>query len=337
MSADGDPVGIDIGAVLRTYYGIAGRATRLASEIEPTFVVAIATGGEVLLKLAVGTEAARDAGFQVALLDHLEAADPDLIVPRLIRTVRGEAQARLPGGVSARVLSFLPGRLMKEAPRSLLQAHRLGGWLARIGVALQGFEHPNDHRPVPWDITRASELRPMLDALDDPARRSRAAAWLDRLEDDIAPRLAAFRRQVVHNDLNLDNILVDAADPDRITGIIDFGDAVRTVLVSDVAIAIAYQLVDEGDTLALAGPFLAGYDAVTPLTETEIAVLPDLIAMRFVMIALIGAFRARAAPDNAAYLLRNHERAWARLARIEAVGTTALARALAAARNGAHA
>ncbi len=41
------------------------------------------------------------------------------------------------------------------------------------------------------------------------------------------PQLAGLRHQVIHNDLNLHNVLVDPKDGARVAGVIDFGDMVR--------------------------------------------------------------------------------------------------------------
>lgn len=53
------------------------------------------------------------------------------------------------------------------------------------------------------------------------------------------PQLADFRRSVIHADVNDYNVLVDPARQ-TLTGIVDFGDAMYTHTVNDVAIAMAY-------------------------------------------------------------------------------------------------
>jgi hydroxylysine kinase len=104
-----------------------------------------------------------------------------------------------------------------------------------------------------------------------------------------------------------------------VTGLIDFGDAVRAPLVQEVAVAAAYQLVDEGHPLAGAADVVAGYAQAMPLNEDELAVLFDLIAARLVLIVSIGGWRAARYPENAAYILRNNAAAWAGLQRIAAL------------------
>ena len=130
----------------------------------------------------------------------------------------------------------------------------------------------------------------------------------------MAPRLAAQRTQLVHNDFSPDNTLI-SADASRVCGIIDFGDVTVTALVNDVAIAATYQLSDEPDLLAPALDLIAGYHATTPLTDGELGLLPDLILARIVARIIISEWRAERFGDNRAYILRNTPRAWEHLHR----------------------
>ena len=131
----------------------------------------------------------------------------------------------------------------------------------------------------------------------------------------MAPRLAAQRTQLVHNDFSPDNTLISADASRRVCGIIDFGDVTVTALVNDVAIAAAYQLSDEPDLLAPALDLIAGYHATTPLTAGELDLLPDLILARIVARIIISEWRAERFGDNRAYILRNTPRAWEHLHR----------------------
>ena len=57
----------------------------------------------------------------------------------------------------------------------------------------------------------------------------------------------------VHNDFSKSNIVVDHHSADFVTGIIDFGDAVKAAIAIDVATALLNQPRD-----AKRGPFLSG-------------------------------------------------------------------------------
>jgi Ser/Thr protein kinase RdoA (MazF antagonist) len=188
--------------------------------------------------------------------------------------------------------------------------------LARLNIAMAGFRHADEEHPLIWDLARAADLRGLLGDIEAPAQRALATESLDRFEQVVAPQLQGMRRQAVHNDANPGNILVDPANPETILGLIDFGDAARTVLAADVAIAATYHLGIDDDPLRGAGELVSGYHAVLPLRPEEIDLLCDLMATRLMMSVTIGAWRARRQPENRDYILRNNQAAWARLQRL---------------------
>ena len=130
---------------------------------------------------------------------------------------------------------------------------------------------------------------------------------------------------MVFNDLNWANVLVDPEDPERVTGIIDFGDLVHSNLVIDVAVAAAYLCRDDGDPLADVRRLLRGYHAVTPIRAEEFRLLPDLIQMRNVLSITIANWRASRYPENRDYLLRSLSRAKSMLALLDSLDSGVLA------------
>jgi Ser/Thr protein kinase RdoA (MazF antagonist) len=185
--------------------------------------------------------------------------------------------------------------------------------LARLDQALATLQHPASERELPWDIQRAHRVRALLQHVADPERRALAEAALDGFEQRALPRLAPLRRQPIHNDFNLYNLLVDPRVPERVSGILDFGDMVYAPLVDDLAVAASYHVDEHGDALATIARFAADYHAVLPLLETETALLLDLVRARLCMVVAISGWRAARQPDNAPYLMRNNAVSWARL------------------------
>ncbi len=157
----------------------------------------------------------------------------------------------------------------------------------------------------------------MLHHVPDTDARALAARALDRFAADIAPRLPGLRRQIIHNDMNPQNVLVDPAAPDDPAAIIDFGDMVEGPLVNELAIALAYQPPGPADPLGPATELAAGYARVLPLRQAEIDLLPGLIAARRATTIVVASWRAAAQPGNRAYLLRSWTGALAGLAASE--------------------
>lgn len=77
-----------------------------------------------------------------------------------------------------------------------------------------------------------------------------ARGILDRFEERVVPT------QVIHNDLTFDNVLVDAEG--HVSGIVDFGDMVRTALVFDVSSCLASVMQSRPDPLETSDAVLSG-------------------------------------------------------------------------------
>ncbi len=305
-------------ALLSERYGLAGRLTRLDTEKDDTFLVVGADGQRVIAKISNPDEDPRELSLQSEALEHVAASDPALPVPRVVRSREGEAffchedshgQARW-----VRVLSYLHGTPLDRLESTAEERAKLGAILARLRLAMAEFAHPHDGREIAWDVKHLPKLAFLLDSIADPERRAKLALGLERFRA-IEPDLANCRMQVLHNDFSRSNVVVDRSAPEFITGLIDFGDVVRTHVAIDVSTALLNQLKPDGgaDMFDRGRDLLAGYLGVADLTETEVRLLPHLVMARVVARALISTWRAEQFPENAAYILRNTHQGWAQL------------------------
>jgi len=101
---------------------------------------------------------------------------------------------------------------------------------------------------------------------------------------------------VIHNDCNDGNIIVSKSD--TVAGIIDFGDAVYSWRVGELAIAIAYAILDQPDPLSSSATMVASYHKESRLTTSEIGALFGLVCLRLCVSAVIAAEQQRQRPDD---------------------------------------
>lgn len=307
-----------------SHWGVAGTLAPLTSERDLNHRLDSA-GASYTLKLSNPAEPAAMTRFQTAALLHVAKADPGLPTPRVLPTLDGRHVLPLREG-ALRLLTWCPGTPLARLPRSVALAAATGDALARLTVALAGFADPADDHVLLWDIRRFALLDPLLPAL--PADlQAEVAAFGTRFQTDIAPALADLPTQVVHADFNPHNLLSDPDDPTRITGILDFGDMVRTPRICDLAVAASYLVAPEAP-LSLLIPLVSAYNARLPLLPEEIALLPDLIAARMLITLTISGWRAARYPANAAYILRNAPSARTGLAALRAADPGDIARSL---------
>ena len=273
----------EVAQALRRHYGIeAGTLTALVSERDQNLRVA-SRDGEFVFKIANAAEDPAVTGFQIDALRHIEGAGQGAPpVPRVVLTASGHDRVvlRKDGRPHvARLVTWLPGRLLEDVPLGNGLCRELGAGLARLGRALAGFDRQPPAPSHQWDMKQSPALRRVLERLPDGGLRELVGRCIDDYEREALPAFARLRSQVIHQDFHRSNVLVSTDEPPRLAGVIDFGDMQRSPLVVDVAVAVAY-LRDRERPLARILEFVAGYHAVTPLTADEIEILPVLVRMR---------------------------------------------------------
>lgn len=306
-------------AIAATHYGIVGKARRLAGEKDDNFALD-AEAASYLLKVVHPGEPAEVTDLSTTVLSSLSN---DLPLQQIVRTRDGRSELVLEtsDGVSrrARMTTYLAGRPLHLVPSTVTLRENLGRTLARLGLELRAFTHPAAERPLWWDLSQAELVRPLLGDLTELSGRRQLFDCLDGFTSSLRPRLAALRRQVIHNDLSGDNLLI-GDDGVTVVGILDFGDVVLTQLINDVAVAVTNQLSDDDDPIAPGLDLVRGFHAVVPLQEAELEVLYELVRLRTVVRIIISEWRARRFPENRKYILRNTPRAWSLLERLPASG-----------------
>lgn len=282
-------------------FGIHGDITALYSERDQNFRVRTRSGEACVLKIATADEDPADVDMQLKALLHIERIDPSLPVPRVKRTVDGAATTTAPGGHIAFLLSFIPGEIIANVPLSpaLLAEH--GRVVARLGRALGGFFHPAAGRALLWDIRQLPQLRDCVARLDSAAHRELLGMVVEGFARDVAPRLDALRAQVIHSDANGHNIIVDPAHPERVAGIIDFGDMFHGPLLLDLAAATSDLLFHRNAGLEAIETIVSAYHGITPIEPVEADLLYDAIIARLALTVLIAVFRRTVTPERTDY------------------------------------
>ncbi len=310
----------------RDVYGIAGSASSLPSEWNQNFLLEDEDGNRFVLKIANSSVQRTLLDAQNEAMERVACYAAGLRCPTVRPTVSGEKITTIRGAGErdhfVRMLTYLPGVLIGEwQPHTPALLRSLGEFFGRLDRALDGFDHPGAQRHLEWDIAHGPEtVRRYLPHLTDFTARSLVEKYLVRYEEHVVGQLPHLRKAVIHNDGNDYNVL--AEDPGTgvhvVTGVIDFGDMVKTQTVFEVAIAATYALLDKSDPIAAAADVVGGYHAVNPLTHTEQDVLLDLLTMRLCMSVCISAYQIRQNPSNE-YLVISQRPAWEALERLATV------------------
>lgn len=280
-------------AIAGEYFGVHATALPLPSERDQNFLLNDNAGEKFVLKIANAREERAFLEAENSVLKHLalRVSFCQQLVPASsleeISTIQANGANHF-----ARLVRYVPGVPMAEikphAPGLLRNLGRKMGQLAR---ALADFDHPAVHRDFHWDLAQGNRILTEYGALiKDTALRDLVSKCRVDFEGNL-------RRSVIHGDANDHNLLVD---PETMTvaGLIDFGDMVYSYTVADLAIAIAYVVLEQAEPLTAAREVLEGYKSEFLLLDDEVEALWPLVRLRLGMSACLAAYQAKQRPQN---------------------------------------
>ena len=284
----------------------------LASERDQNLLLTDSSGQQFVLRIANGMEERATLEAQNALLDHLASAD--LPGQRVLSTHDGKRIASLQSAGRtwlARMVTFVSGRPLMRLPyRSHALLADIGGQIGRLTCVLDGFDHPAFHFKFHWDLANArEEIAARLDLVDEPTTRAMVDELMERFDRLTAPWLPHLPCSVIHNDANDGNVVVTEMAGDktssaaefgefRVAAFIDFGDAVWSWTIAELAVAIAYAVLDIPDPLHSAAAMVTAYARQRPVSQAEANALFGLICLRLCLSVTIAAEQSRARPDD---------------------------------------
>lgn len=292
--------------IARDEYGLAVSVRPLSGERDCNFR-ARTTGRDYVLKILGAAPAA--AQCQVDVLRHLAEQDPTLSVPAVLSTQQGADLGQVVQGdlrYATLLTTYLPGEMLWDATPDHSLLRSVGGSLARIDRALQGFTHPSLAEPIAWDVRSLPQLLDFAAFIDVPDLRSRVESAAAAVREAL-PALRGLRSQAIHGDGHGGNVLVGKTHD--VSGVLDFGDILHAPLILEPAVAMAELLTTPATAVDHMTAILEGYLQVQSLKARDIALLYDVVAGRNAVTLLIRAWRGRHDPPGARLLDRHAEHA----------------------------
>lgn len=301
---------------LQTHYGLRGFLKSLPGEFDHNYFVEGDDGRQYVFKVSPEDFPAEAIYFQSDLLAYLSEEVLPLPVPRIYPNQEGRlitVARSVEGRVRyLRLLSWTSGNLWaKVNPHTPELLEDLGEKLGALTKGLQGFDHPAAHRSFRWNLSQAEWIGEYLE-LFSGERKELISYYFQAFRERVLPVLPQLRQSVIHNDANDYNVLV--GNSSEVSGFIDFGDAIYTQSVNDLAAATAYAIMNKEIPLDAARAIVKGFHRSFPLEEKEVAVLYDLVATRLLISLTVSTINQSENPENE-YLQVSARPAWELLAK----------------------
>jgi hydroxylysine kinase len=318
------PIDVElVSSLLEREYHLSGRLQSVATEKDDTFRLRTEET-DYLVKVSPPDEAQSVVGLQTAAMRFLEGATPELPVQRVRLTVDGRDNVVVETNDGStrvlRVFNFVEGPVWAQTNPDEEQLAKVGEMLGRVDVALEAFAHPADRRDLVWDLRHFHDLTGLVEHTPNAEHRQLAETVFRLFDKAVAPRLGDLETQVIHGDYSPYNVVVDQHCDDYVTGVIDFGDTMRSAVIFDPAVALANLL---GRTPEQpwrdACAFVAGYQRARRIKDRELPLLPVAALTRLTLRALITNWRAERVPERRDYLLAHAKDDWINVERALAV------------------
>lgn len=276
----------------------------LPGEIDFNFLVKI-QNKKFLLKIGRPDQDLHELDFQMAIYHHLFS-------DQLINDLENKLffiHDRFNRKRCVRLISWLEGALLSartyKSPELL---HSIGSEAGKITNGLLNFTHESANRNLDWDVAAGLWVCDYLHLFSEEKRQI-VQYFIDDFTK-IQPEFNKLRKSIVHNDGNDNNIVVsENILEQKCIGIIDFGDAVYTQTINDLAILLAYTIMDAEVPLEAASQVIKGYHSTFGLEEKELDLLYTLVAMRLIISVTKSAINKEKEPDNH-YLQISDQSAW---------------------------
>ena len=271
-------------AIAAEHFGVRGVARQLPSERDQNFLLTDESDGKFALKIANALEKVEFVEAQNAVLNHLEE--------RVSFCQRLVGETVTVANYLVRMVGYLPGVPLAEVrPQTPALLHDFGRKLGELDRALADFDHPAAHRDFHWDLTNGNRV------IDEYAELITDAGLRELVRGCRVELAGELRMSVIHGDANDYNVLVNP-ERNEVVGLIDFGDMVYSYTVGNLAIAVAYVVLDKDDPLAAAEQVVDGYTKEFPLLQSERDALWDLVRLRLAVSVCMAAKQQREQPEN---------------------------------------
>lgn len=301
---------------VRELYGIDATLVQLDSERDQNFLVTSGDRPLSVLKIANPSTPAEllEQENRIMLRLAKEIADRQFPYPiagrhgRLIEPVEQNART-----YPVRLVHYIPGRLLADhRPVTDHLLEDLGGLLGRMTRVLGGVSATLARENFPWNLDLFPETVGQSNG-DLPVASQESteliAETLKRYRQHVLPRRSEFRKSLIHNDANDRNVIVseepvpsandlDEGNAFRVRGIIDFGDMVFASTVNEVAIGVAYAMLNRAEPLDTAASVLRGFARQYRLSQPECESVFELACARLATSLWMSARQSRQNPDN---------------------------------------
>ena len=277
-------------------YGVTGRAELLPSERDQNFHLTTESGDEFVLKISNANEDLALLEAQTQVMIHLRSVVEFCPLP--IPTKSGKDIVQISTDTAShyvRLVTYIPGEPLAVANHTTPLLADFGRHLGLLTRHLWPFDHEAFHRNFHWDLTNGVSIIQRYSHLLPNNLQQFVERCAESFAKTLVPLLPKLPLSVIHGDANDYNVIVES---DRVVGLVDFGDMIHSYTVGELAVGIAYVVLDKANPLHHAKVVVSGYASEWSLDANELEALWPLVLLRLCMSICLAAQQQEQQPEN---------------------------------------
>jgi len=305
-------------------YSLSGVLKDLPSYIDKNYLLSSTDGDKYVVKISSQKTSVEEVALENAAMAFIHNKQLSFQTPIVLENKHNQDLLDFDDNSQIykfRIVSYIEGDLYCDVDINHSGLHySLGKLIAEITHAFGDFDNLTANRELLWDLTNLVKIKPLLRYFVGEQKKT-LNRILNNILDNTLPILKKLPQQIIHNDANNTNLIASEVKGNlSCVGLFDFGDMVYTHRICELAIAMAYALMDQEDILKTARSIVDGYRSMSSLLEEEILVLPELIKARLLQSIIISGKSHAQDPEND-YLLISVAPAWELLDKLDKLQT----------------
>ena len=280
--------------------------TKLEGYLSENFKVVTSEDNTYVLKVYLDPAKKEGIYQENKILSYL-AKQLDYKISYPVGNLQNKDISSFPDGSFCRLLNYIPGVFLSRENITVELVADLATKVAMMDKSL--FDQSNsaiEARRIKWDMQQIGLTKKDIGAIKIPADRKIISYFIDQYE--YMMRDSQLRMSIIHNDINENNILINA-EHNTIEGIIDFGDMVYAPIAQEIAVALTYIMMLSEEPLIIAQTFIEYYHATYPIEKKELTALYYMVAARL-CISVVSSAKAKLDQVDTAYILQTEDGAW---------------------------
>ena len=278
----------------------------LVSERDKNYLCTVNKTKKYVIKIHNPLENSSFLKFQDYVLKKLLRTKTKKYVPIIIHTKINEYLDKDKRKCLVRILSYIEGEMYVHIKKNESLEKSLGNFLGILTCSLQNIIHKSSVRKFPWDPSNIDWLKKEFVVIKNKEQREHVSKICIEYNKFIKNNKKNIKYSLTHGDAHHYNLVVKN---NKIFGLIDYGDMVYAPTINDLAICLAYALMNNNDIISTLRNILIAYSKIYRINKSEIFLLMTLVKCRLAISVVMSAKQKQKFPNNK-YLLISEKPAW---------------------------